>query len=303
MFAADVARETQMLSAQVEDVLGELVTRGLVTADGFSGLRQLIHERKSSMTARAKRRRVGLVRKRNVSGGTGRWSLWRPGPAAIDGAADETIVEQWAWQLLRRWGVVFRDLLVREPGAPSWYHLSQVYRRLEARGEIRGGRFIAGVGGEQFGTADTVQQLRALREDTSARELIAISAADPLNLVGILTSHDRIPSTASNRIVYVDGAPVAALKSGEITWLAKVADDVALSVAAALTPLGALGRLQHEANPAVSNEAIPAAAQQVGSEPDINAADDEGPSDEPPPQQAPRARRHSPSGIPRPMIS
>ena len=124
MFAADLARLTQMLPAQIEDVLGELVTRGLLTADGFSGLRQLVSQRNhSTRSAPRHRRRRGLFRNR-MGGGAGRWSLWRPTPpvsesTAEERAAHEHVVEQWAWQLLRRWGVVFRDLLVREPGAPA----------------------------------------------------------------------------------------------------------------------------------------------------------------------------------------
>ena len=134
-------------------------------------------------------------------------------------------VEQWAWQLLRRWGVVFRDLLVREPGAPAWFDLLQVYRRLEARGELRGGRFIVGVAGEQFALGDTVRQLRALRDAGDQREWAVISAVDPLNLVGILTGEARVPSTASNRVVYLDGRPVAALIGGEVQSLAQLAPE------------------------------------------------------------------------------
>jgi ATP-dependent Lhr-like helicase len=237
MFAADLARQTQMLAVQIEEVLGELVTRGLVTADGFGGLRQLVGEHQRRTRSQARRRRAGLVRRRNTAGGTGRWSLWRPGLPTAEPSAQENVVEQWAWQLLRRWGVVFRDLLAKEPGAPSWYDLSQVYRRLEARGEIRGGRFIAGVGGEQFGTGDTVRQLRALRDEASPPgELLTISAADPLNLTGIVTDHPRVPSTAANRVAYRDGAPVAALKSGQVSWLADVSDDVTDAVMAIFGP-------------------------------------------------------------------
>ena len=206
MFAADLVRQTQMLAAQMDEVLGELVSRGHVTADGFAGLRQLIQEQRRLNRAHLKRRRAGLVRRRNTVGGTGRWSLWRPEAAALDSATADNLVEQWAWQLLRRWGVVFRDLLVKEPGAPGWYELSRVYRRLEARGEIRGGRFVAGVGGEQFATADAVAQLRTLRDEPPPGELVIISAADPTNLVGILNGEPRIPSTASNRVAYFDGA-------------------------------------------------------------------------------------------------
>jgi len=161
-----------------------------------------------------------------MGGGAGRWSLWRP-PAPVAESTNrrdpgrEHVVEQWAWQLLRRWGVVFRDLLVREPGAPRWYELLQVYRRLEARGEIRGGRFVAGVAGEQFGTADTVGQLRALRDKEAAKQLVVVSGADPLNLVGIVTDHPRVPSFASNRVAYVDGLPIAALKGDEVIWFSR----------------------------------------------------------------------------------
>jgi ATP-dependent helicase Lhr and Lhr-like helicase len=230
MFAADLAGLTQMLPAQIEDMLGELVTRGLLTADGFSGLRQLVSQRNhSTRSAPRHRRRPGLLRNR-MGGGAGRWSLWRPTPTVSDSTAEERtahehVVEQWAWQLLRRWGVVFRDLLVREPGAPRWYELLQIYRRLEARGEIRGGRFIAGVAGEQFGTADTVGLLRALRDKEAPRQLTVVSGADPLNLVGIVTDHPRVPSFASNRVAYLDGVPIAALKADEITWFSRPADS------------------------------------------------------------------------------
>jgi ATP-dependent Lhr-like helicase len=238
MFAADLARLTQMLPSQIEDVLGELVTRGLLTADGFGGLRQLVGNRsQSTRQATRHRRRPGLARKR-MGGGAGRWSLWRP-PAPVAESTNgrdpgrEHVVEQWAWQLLRRWGVVFRDLLIREAGAPRWYELLQVYRRLEARGEIRGGRFIAGVAGEQFGTADTVGQLRALRDKPAPKQLTVVSAADPLNLVGIVTPHARVPSFASNRVAYLDGHPIAALKAEEITWFSQSDAEVVESIHAA----------------------------------------------------------------------
>jgi ATP-dependent Lhr-like helicase len=237
MFADDLARLTQMLPSQIEDVLGELVTRGLLTADGFGGLRQLVNQRKNSTRSATRHRRPGLLRKR-MGGGAGRWSLWRPTTSTSESPAEvrsahEHVVEQWAWQLLRRWGVVFRDLLVREAGAPRWYELLQVYRRLEARGEIRGGRFIAGVAGEQFGTADTVGQLRALREKPAPRQLIIVSGADPLNLVGIVTPHPRVPSFASNRVAYLDGVPVAALKADEITWFSQPEVDLVEAICAA----------------------------------------------------------------------
>jgi ATP-dependent Lhr-like helicase len=174
MFASDLAQATEMLPAQLPDVLGELVARGRVTADGFSGLRQLIE-----------------------------------GTAAGPSLSSNEIAEQWAWQLLRRWGVVFRDLLVREAGAPRWFELLQIYRRLEARGEIRGGRFITGVSGEQFALGETVRQLRQLRDQEPFEEYLIVSATDPLNLVGVLTPHPRVPAMASHRVLYRSGVPLA----------------------------------------------------------------------------------------------
>ena len=228
MFASDLLTATRMLTDHLDDALGELVARGVLTADGFAGLRSLVSE-KPNQSRRPLRHRA--ERKRTSKTAIGRWSVRRPielitesaGPQNEGPANDRPrqIAEDWAWQLLRRWGVLFRDLLAREDGAPSWFELLQVLRRLEARGEIRGGRFIAGVAGEQFALADSVQQLRHLRDEGSKQELIVISAADPLNLVGIVTKHERIPRTASNRVAYLDGVPIAGLHGGEVRWLSE----------------------------------------------------------------------------------
>lgn len=230
MFAADLLSATRMLNDQLEETLGELVTRGILTADGFAGLRALVAE-KPAPSRRLTRLKV--ERKRTAKTAIGRWSI-RLIPdqvdsveaggtdAASDTALERQIVEDWAWQILRRWGVVFRDLLEREDGAPNWFELLQVYRRLEARGEIRGGRFIMGVAGEQFALTDHVQQLRRLRDEGGKGELIVISAADPMNLVGIVTNGDRVPRTASNRIALLDGTAVACLQGGEVRWISSV---------------------------------------------------------------------------------
>jgi ATP-dependent Lhr-like helicase len=227
MFAADLLGETRMLPQQLTDVLGELVAQGLVTADGFAGLRALVRREEAAPATPA----GGLPRRRTPLAGAGRWSLWRSRsnrPAGTAGAPSappapvrltKEEVTAWAWQLLRRWGIVFRDLLEREPGAPSWFDLLQVLRRLEARGEIRGGRFITGVGGEQFAVGDTVRQLRQLRDEGPRQELVVLTAADPLNLVGIITPHDRVPATASNRVVLLDGVPVVSVVGREIRWM------------------------------------------------------------------------------------
>ncbi len=171
MFATDVAAQLQLLPTHLDEALGELVSRGLVTADGFAGLRNLIREspeQKSNSHGRS-RQTPRLIRHRRSPSQVGRWSVWREATVPTE-AADERqrrreVVEQWAWQLLRRWGVIFKDLLQKEPGSPPWWELVQVYRRLEARGEIRGGRFIRGVAGEQFAVGETVSALRSLRND------------------------------------------------------------------------------------------------------------------------------------------
>ena len=255
MFLTDLLRESRLLPAHVEDGLGELVSRGLVTADGFSGLRQLISDVCRSSSRGASRGRPGLLRQRGVAGSAGRWSLWRDWSAECGVRSAELktetktlvpvshsalptphsplrcheVVEQWAWQLLRRWGVMFKDLLARESGAPSWWELLQVYRRLEARGEIRGGRFISGVAGEQFSMSESIRQLRLLRDglqgseadsesQAKGREFVLISAADPLNLVGVLDDQPRVPCIAAHRLVYLDGRCVGTLIADE-KWL------------------------------------------------------------------------------------
>ncbi len=275
VFASDLQQQLGVRSGELNDALGELVSRGRIAADGFGGLRSLLQSKQPTPPVS---RRSGLARTRNSAGNTGRWSIWqrqietgeetkrREKQSSTD---EENPVEQWAWQLLRRWGVVFRDLLEREAGTPRWWELLQVYRRLEARGEIRGGRFVTGVAGEQFALGDTVKRLRQLRDATPDRgnraisktvgiregflasevvpnvqqaepatdavdsgsrdqaaqsispsdELVLISAADPLNLVGIITKHSRIPAAAHNRVAMLNGKPIAALINGEVSFL------------------------------------------------------------------------------------
>ena len=229
MFAADLLTATRMLNDHLDDALGELVARGVLTADGFAGLRALVGEKPN---ASRKPNRQKVERKRTTKAAIGRWSIRAVASASSNDEPtppdslransriiETRVTEDWAWQLLRRWGVVFRDLLAREDGAPTWFELLQVLRRFEARGEIRGGRFIGGVAGEQFALADSVQHLRRLRDEGATREVVVISAADPLNLVGIITRQERVPRTASNRVAYLDGVPVACLQGGEVRWL------------------------------------------------------------------------------------
>lgn len=225
LFATDLMTATESLPSQVADSLGELISRGLLTSDSFSGMRQFTEDRSTKNRRSSRKSRIGLVRKRSTPNNTGRWSIWRR--ENKDDIEEQSLqyyeyIEQWAWQLLRRWGVVFRDLLAKESGAPRWFELLQIYRRLEARGEIRGGRFVSGVAGEQFAMSNTIQELRTLRDASMTDELTILSATDPLNLVGILTKQSRIPSTANNRLAYWNGNLIAYSKSEELFLLSKV---------------------------------------------------------------------------------
>jgi ATP-dependent Lhr-like helicase len=202
-FLSDIARGTGLLKIKAEESLWELVARGMATGDGVAGLRVLLTPEKK----RHKRRRLRLIdggqaRERLMP--VGRWSLWRTENSA-DAIDHEQITEQRARQLLRRYGVVFRELLGRENSAPSWRALQQTYRRLEARGEIRGGRFVTGFVGEQFALPEAVDRLRAERRLQTTQEPIIVAAADPLNLVGILSAGARLSPYAHQAIAYDNG--------------------------------------------------------------------------------------------------
>ena len=197
-FFHELVAATALLPSFVERGLAELAGAGIATADSFAGLRALL-------AAPDKRR--GLIET------AGRWSLFS--------ADSQDNVEAIARTLLKRYGVVFRTLLQRESHLPPWRDLVRVYRRLEARGAIRGGRFVAGFGGEQFATPDAVGRLRAVRKADKLDELVVLSAADPLNLVGVLTPEGRVPAIHRNRILLKDGLPIAAVEGGEMRRLAE----------------------------------------------------------------------------------
>ncbi|WP_395712295.1 DEAD/DEAH box helicase [Reyranella sp.] len=213
-FYEELRQHAGLLRSQLEEALAELVALGLVTSDGFSGLRALLVP-PSERTSGRRRRRV-------VSGGLeegGRWSLLA-GPAASGSGPAADAVEHVARVLLRRWGVVFWRLLERESGnLPPWRELLRVYRRLEAGGEIRGGRFVAGFTGEQFALPEAVGLLREVRRRPASGEWTAVSGADPLNLAGILTPGPRLPAHAGNRLLFRDGIPAATLSGGEIRFV------------------------------------------------------------------------------------
>jgi ATP-dependent Lhr-like helicase len=204
---------TGLVAAELEGALGELVSARRVSSDGFGGLRGLIAPARRNGT-RARRRREGAL----GMAAAGRWSLL-PCDAGDTGASEVERVEIVARALLRRWGVVFRKLLEREAELPPWRDLLRVYRRLEARGEVRGGRFVAGPSGEQYALSEAVGLLRAVKRKPETGGLVAVSGADPLNLVGILTPGPRLPAIAKNRLLYRDGLPVAMREGGEVILL------------------------------------------------------------------------------------
>jgi ATP-dependent Lhr-like helicase len=192
LFFPDMVRATGTLKAEVETGLWELVAAGLVTADGFENLRALVSPKNVGGSGAGKIRRPRHA--------AGRWSLLH-----TEGTDHERSVESCCWMLLRRYGVVFRDLLARETNLPRWRELQIAFRRLEDRGEIRGGRFVDGFLGEQFALPVAVESLRASRKAPLTGERITIAAADPLNLVGIVVTGERIPAISGRNVTYRDG--------------------------------------------------------------------------------------------------
>jgi ATP-dependent Lhr-like helicase len=225
MFFSELVRGTKLLPSRVAEALGELVARGWATADSFEGLRALLvpAEKRAPFADLERKRRHKTVTSVEFAG---RWTLLRKPTATAPNntkespapASDEAI-ETFARILLRRYGIMFRRLLERESMGVSWYELGRVYRRLEARGEIRGGHFINGISGEQFALPEAIGLLRSIRNLAPAGESIVINAADPLNLLGILDSGPRLTAITANRILFRDGLPIASLAGGEIQRL------------------------------------------------------------------------------------
>ncbi len=241
-FFTDIVEGTRLLRTQVEESLADLVASGLVVSDSFTGLRALLTPSHKKTQAGARRRGREAVYEMSSAG---RWSLLnRAGQAASLTAAqnivDPEIAEQVGRILLKRYGVVFKRLLEREGIVVPWRILLRTYHRLEARGEIRGGRFVAGISGEQFALPEAVGMLRSIRrarnsEGEAVQEsLISVSAADPLNLLGIITPGSRVTAHAANRILYRDGEPIAVLESGEAKFLLELSRSMEWKAKAAL---------------------------------------------------------------------
>ena len=198
-FFTDLAQAGKLEAETVEEALWELLARGLVTADAVENLRVLQSPKKRKLRAATR------------PGGPGRWSLLEP---LVIPTRDQ-VLESLARLFLTRYGIVFRDLVVREPLAPSWRELSYVYRRMEARGEIRGGRFLAGHAGEQYALAEAVDLARSIRRTPTQGHVVKLSAVDPLNLTGLVTPGARVPAVIGNWVTYVDGVPREEVAAGE----------------------------------------------------------------------------------------
>jgi len=215
-FFDELVDATRLLPVQVEEGLSELVALGLANSDSFAGLRALLLPAdKRRATAARGRRRVALFGMAD----SGRWSWVR---RAVP-APREAVVEHVVRTLLKRWGIVCWQLLRAEPRwLPPWRELVTCLRRLEARGEIRGGRFIAGLSGEQYALPEAVGALREIRRKPVGEQDVSLSGVDPLNLTGILTAGQRLPALSSNRVLYRDGLPVAMLAAGEVRFLVEM---------------------------------------------------------------------------------
>jgi ATP-dependent helicase Lhr and Lhr-like helicase len=215
LFPNQLVALLQLVPAQVDDVLGELAAAGLVTSDGYPALRTLIGVRPFSAepttTGREElhdHRRLLRLRRRAARSRTstgspvGRWTLLR---SALTPQVDpDERTEHWCRLLLRRYGVMFRDLLANESAAPPWAALVRTYRRLEARGEIRGGRFVAGVAGEQYALPEVIPFLRSTNVEPDEKTLI-LPATDPLNLTGRIGPVPRVPASPGYSITVHHG--------------------------------------------------------------------------------------------------
>lgn len=222
LFFSELVRCSGLLPSQVEEALSQLAALGLVTSDSFDGLRALLVPSNKRPTFG---RNVGKRRRKTNLASiefAGRWSLLRTDFASqlsgngAESSARAAAIEQFARVFLHRYGVVFRRLLERESFPVNWYELGRIYRRWEARGEIRGGYFVGGISGEQFALPEAIGLLRSIRKASPDGELIVLSAADPLNLQGVLTPGPRIAALTANRILFLDGLPIAALEAGDI---------------------------------------------------------------------------------------
>ncbi len=221
-FFDELVTGAHLLRTELEDALAELVARGRVHCDSYAGLRALLVPASKRPSAHpGRRRRAALFGIEDA----GRWVLIRRTASAEQARAPEDI-EHVARTLLRRYGVVCWRLLEREAQwLPPWRELIRIYHRLEARGEIRGGRFISGLSGEQFALPEAIGLMRQVRQRPHDGAMVCVSAVDPLNLVGTIVSGEKVPRLAGSRVLYRDGVPLATLVSGDVNLLAELPND------------------------------------------------------------------------------
>jgi ATP-dependent Lhr-like helicase len=214
LFYHELLAATDLLESHLDDALQELAAAGMVTADTFGAVRWIATRDRAKLDRlrrHAKRRGAAT----GSAAASGRWSIF---PGLAKPPARDEYRRHWARQLLQRWGVVFRDLLLRESIAPSWSELVPEYRRMEARGEVRGGRFVCDVGGEQYALPQAVDQLRRLRDEGPDENWFVVSAADPLNLAGILTDEPRVPAIHTYTVAIRDGRVIASRQSAGVQF-------------------------------------------------------------------------------------
>ena len=216
-FIDDIIAATRRLPSDVEDILWQLAAAGRVTSDGMEALRRRVRGADSAAPSRRSTRSKRAAPRHR--GGYSRWSVLEPQHSPEDATEDR------ARQLLTRYGVLFPELLARESIAPPWRELVRLLRRMEARGEIRGGRFVAGFVGEQFALPEALETLRGLRDAEATGETVTLSAVDPLNLVGILSPGERVAAVPGNRVIYRDGVPVRAPDGSGLAVAAASGED------------------------------------------------------------------------------
>ncbi|HEX6834642.1 MAG TPA: DEAD/DEAH box helicase [Rudaea sp.] len=216
-FFDEMMSGTRLLHTELEDALAELVAAGVINSDSFAGLRALLVPASKRLSPQRRRgRRTALLGIADA----GRWSLLRRQAAENTDKVDPETLEHVAHTLLKRYGVVCLRLLPREAGwLPPWRDLLRFYQRLEARGEVRGGRFIAGLSGEQFALPEAVTLMRSVRQRERDGTLVGVCGADPLNLTGHVLAGTKVPTLTNARVLYRDGVPVATLVSGNFTAL------------------------------------------------------------------------------------
>ena len=233
-FPPDIVASTRRLPSDVDDALWQLVASGRVTADSLEALRVRI-KGKQNGRRRPSKLKTGVAYRRP---GYGRWSLLEPA------SPQPEPIESRARQLLKRYGLLCPELLFRETTAPRWRELVRVLRLLEARGEIRGGRFVAGFVGEQFALPEAVELLRKVKNDGPQDELVSVSACDPLNVVGILTPGEKVPAVLGNRVVFKDGVPICSLENGDLVDRSKTDEAALASAHTTLQPLSSKQRVK-----------------------------------------------------------